>query len=381
MKRPVIVVVGVAALVAAAALVWVEVRREREFRRLVAVGEHALAANAASRAIEAFSGALAFKPDAMLAHLKRGEAYLRRSELDAALRDLREASRLDPTAPLPLERLGDVHAAMRAHALASGYYESSLALDDRAPRVLYKLGQARYAGGRAKDAIEPLQRAVALEGGRAEAHYQLGAALRAAGRAADALRPLRRAIELRPRFTAARGELASAYAQLGRTRDSLEELEASAALDTTRPEPLVVLAAAYARLGRRDAAAVTLNRAIERYPGSLLARTALGRLWLESAEAGGDRASLDRALSALRPLAERSDAGGEALTLYGRALMLSGALGPAERVLQQAVERLPVRPVAFRHLADVALRLGHQPIARDALARYAALHEPAAGGR
>ena len=101
-----------AILLAGAVFAWNAVRQEREFRRLIAAGDAALTRNQTYEAIEAFSGALALKRDSMLAHLKRGDSYRRRGELTAALRDLREATTLDPTATRALELLGDVNAAM-----------------------------------------------------------------------------------------------------------------------------------------------------------------------------------------------------------------------------------------------------------------------------
>jgi hypothetical protein len=79
MKRPVVVAVAAVALITAVVLVWVDARREREFRRLIAVGDAALASGQTFDAIEAFSGALALKPDSMLASLKRGDTYRRQA--------------------------------------------------------------------------------------------------------------------------------------------------------------------------------------------------------------------------------------------------------------------------------------------------------------
>src|SRR4030095_1338719 len=93
-------------------LAWYSVRQEREFQRLIAAGDAALAEEQTFLAIESFSGALALKSDFMLAYVKRGDAYRRRGELNAALRDLREATALDPAAPRPVELLGDVNAAL-----------------------------------------------------------------------------------------------------------------------------------------------------------------------------------------------------------------------------------------------------------------------------
>src|SRR5688572_33305808 len=105
MKRPVILAVAAVAIVAAAVLVWVDARREREFRRLIAVGDAALATGQTFDAIEAFSGALALKPQSMLATLKRGDTYRRRADNAAALRALRQAAFLDPAGPRPIDVL------------------------------------------------------------------------------------------------------------------------------------------------------------------------------------------------------------------------------------------------------------------------------------
>lgn len=373
MKRPVIVVVAVASLVAASSFLWMGVRQEREFRRLIAVGDAAVAGDETSEAIEAFSGALALKRDSMLAYLKRGDTYRRRGDLTAALRDLREAGRLDATAPQPIEGLADVNAAMGRHVEAAVLYQQYLALDDRAPRVLYKLALARYRNGQPVQAMDPLRRALAFNERFAEAHHLLGVLLRAQGRRNEAVRTLTRAVALNAAFSAPREELVDLYMELGRGRDAIEQLEALAALEPARPERLVSLARTYVRLGRPDAAVVTLGRAAERHPGSPIVYTAVGRIWLNAWEQDSDPSALGKAIEALARAASRSEASSEALALYGRALLLSGDVVNAERVLQQATARLPVDPRAFRYLAAAGRRLGHESVAREADVRYASL--------
>lgn len=372
MKRLLVVSVGVAALVVGVLLSWYSVRQEREFERLIAAGDAALAQDQTFVAIEAFSGALALKRDSMLAHLKRGDTYRRRGELNAALRDLREAAALDPAAPRPVELLADVNVSMGRYERAAELYRAFTALDDRAPRVLYKLALTYYRNGQAAMAIEPLRRAVAIDERLPEAHYLLGMCLRGSEND-EALRALTRALELNQAFVAAREELADLYAETGRTREAIEQLEALAALEPARAERLVSVGLAYARLGRTDAAILTLGRAAERYPEEPVVYTALGRVWLESAEARNDRVNLSKAVEALAPIATRAGATSEALMLYGRALFLSGDIAGAERTLQQAVATRPVDPVAYRYLADAGERLGHVNVAHDALRRYVAL--------
>lgn len=361
-------------MVTATTLVWMEVRQEREFRRLIALGDEALDAGRTSEAIEAFSGALAFKPDSMLAHLQRAETYRRRGDLDlaAALRDAGEAHSLDPTAPQPIELLGDIHSAMERYDEAIGFYDEYLRLDDREARVLYKLAMTHVRDGRAQDAIAPLRRAIELDDRTAESHYLLGLALRETGRAGEALKELNRAVALDGALIPAREELAGFHLARGRSRDAVEQFEAIAALEPL-PGRLVDVALALARSGQRDAAVVTLRRASEKHPDSPAVLAALGRVWLETAAAGEDPAALRKALTALQRLAQRPDATSEVLSLYGEALLLSDQVTDAERTLQQAVTRQPVAPAAYLHLAEAARRRGHIAIAADAEARYALL--------
>jgi tetratricopeptide (TPR) repeat protein len=372
MKRSVILGVAAVAIVAAAVLVWVDARREREFRRLIAVGDAALAAGQTFDAIEAFSGALTLKPESMLASLKRGDTYRRRGEYSAALRDLGQAASLDPAAPRPIELLGDVQTALGQYAAAAAEYQRYLALDDRAPTVLYKLALAHYRSGVPERAVDPLRRAVAIDDRFPEAHYLLGLCLREANRT-QALQSLRRALEINATFAAAREELARVYEQMGRWTDAIDQLETLAALEPTRAERLVNVGLAYARIGRRDTAVLTLGRAAERHPNAAVVYTALGRIWLTSAEAQQDRVALGKAIEALQPAAAQAGAASETRALYGRALALSGNMVAAERMLLQAVATTPVDPSAYRYLAEVARRLGHAAVAKDAAAKYALL--------
>jgi tetratricopeptide (TPR) repeat protein len=375
MNRLAVLITTLVALVIATTVVWMEVRQEREFRRLIAEGDAALDAKRTSEAIEAFSGALAFKPGSMLAHLQRAEAY-RRGERDlaAALRDAGEASSLDPTAPQPIELLGDISAAMGRYDQAIDHYDRYLQLDDRSTRVLYKVALAYVRQEQAVRGIEPLRRAIGLDDQFAEAHYLLGLALRDGGNNDQALTELRRAIALDAALIPAREELADLYlSRGGHVREAVDQLEAIAALEPSRPERVVDVASALARNGQREAALLTLNRAAERHPGSSVLLAALGRIWLEMAAAEDDSSAVRQAIAALQPQARRPDATSEVLTLLGEAQLRAGNVADAERTLQQAVTRQPVMALAYRHLAEAARRRGHSATARDAEARYSRL--------
>ena len=357
-----------------AVLAWQAVARQRDYARLVAEGDRALARDETFLAVEAYSGAIALRRDAMLAYLKRGETYRRRGEMGEALRDLRRASELDSTATRPLELLGDMNAGLERYARAQESYEAYLKLDERSARVLYKLALARYRLGNTQAAVPPLRQALSIDERFAPAHYMLGLCLRALDQPAAAIAALETAVRLEPGLGAARENLAEMYAAAHREKEAINQLEALAALEPGKPERQLALGLAYAKSGRSDLAVITLRRLAEDHPEAPEVYVAIGRVWLETADAHPeDRVALNKALEALNVVARRSPQSSEALLLLGRAQLLSGDAGAAERTLKQATAQYPIEPAALLQLAIVAERAGHLGTAREALVRYTAI--------
>jgi tetratricopeptide (TPR) repeat protein len=373
MNRVIVATVAIAALAGASVLGWFEVRQAREFRRLLAVGDAALARDQTSAAIEAFSGAIALRRDSMSGWLKRGDTYRRRGDYGPAYRDLRQAAALDPAAPRPIELLGDVSEALGDHARAVDLYARFIALDERSPRVLYKLALAYYRGGRPAAATDPVRKALAFDRQLPEAYYLLGLCERDTRHPALAAEALMQAVSLNPGFAAAREELAAVNATLGRRRETVEQLEALAALQPARSERVIELAQAYARSGRFETAVLTLDRTLEQSPGSGDAYLAAARIWLDLAEDGNDSLAAQKAAEALRRAAARDAASPDFLLLRGRSQLLANDAGAAERSLEAATRVLPVDPAAFRYLSAAAARLGHDALARTSRARFLAL--------
>jgi tetratricopeptide (TPR) repeat protein len=373
MRRTVFAAVLVLLAGVAAGIAYKAASSDREYQRLIAAGESSLAAGQTSLAVEAFSGAIALRPDSMLAYLKRGETYRHEGDLRAALRDLRTANSLDPTATRPLEQLGDVFTALQRYERAAERYGAYVQIDDRSPQVLYKLALAHYRAGHASDAIKPARQALAINNRFAEAHYLLGLCYEADREHREAIRSFEQAIRLAPALTPAREALAATYRIVGRHRDAIDQLEAVAALDRERVDRLVALASAYADAGRMDLAVSTLGRGAERFPDSPRVFAALGEVWLKSAEARSDDVALSKALEALRVAVMRGNGTGRELALYGRAQLVAGDTAGALQSLQEAATRLPVAPETFRHLAAAASQQGDTRQARDALLRFVAL--------
>jgi tetratricopeptide (TPR) repeat protein len=372
MKRTAVIALLVSASLLAV-LGWQAVARQREYARLIGEGDRALSRGETFLAVEAYSGAITLRRDGMLAYLKRGETYRRRGETGAALRDLRKAAELDPTATKPLELLGDLNSSLERYARAQESYEAYLRLDDRSPRVFYKLALARYRLGNPQQGVVPLRQALAIDDRFPPGHYLLGLCLKSLGQTPDAIVSLERAVQLEPGLGAAREELADLYSAARRDKEAINQLEALAALEPGRPERQLALGLAYGRAGRSDLAVITLRRLAEDHPEDPEIYVAIGRVWLEAAEAQRDRVALNKAIEALDSVARRSPPGTDALMLLGRAQMLAGDTGAAERTLKQATAQFPVDPAALLQLANIAERVGHLGTAREALIRYTAI--------
>jgi len=374
-KRAVLLVVLVGSA-AGGAVFYQAAAQQRAYRTFLARGDAALRADQTFAAMEAYSGAIALRPDSMLAYLRRAETYQRRADrgdLDLAARDFRTAAALDPTSTRPLEELGDVLYQLQQYGRAAEAFERCARLDDRVARVTAKLALARYRDGDLGGAVASVNETLRLDDKSADAYYLLGLLLRDRARPAQAVAALEKAAALAPGSVATREELAELYGALNRRADELEQLQLLATLDRSHVERQVALGLAHARARRWELAVLTLGNALDRAPDSPLVYGALGRVWLDSAQVRNDRVELSKAREALERVASGPAATSVVLALYGRALLAEENLEAAEQTLLEATMRYPIDPEALQLYATAAERQGHLQAARDALIQYSAL--------
>jgi tetratricopeptide (TPR) repeat protein len=383
--RPTFLAFGVLALTGIAiTVVYQRVATEYDYRQRLARADAALQEAQLYDAIEAYSGAIALKPGSLLAHLRRGEIHWRRGDLEAASRDFKAATALDPTATRPLEEWGEVLYERGRYRRAAEIFEARLHLDPESPGVLYRLALARYRLRDLDGALGALAVAIRQDESNADAHYLLGLCFLGLGRTVDAIKAFERAVERSPGLIAAREELADLYASAGRHNEELDQLQLIAGLDREHLERQVAVGLAHGRaaLEASDRAAqerhanlaiLTLANALDRTPGQLMIYGTLGRIWLETAIVRNDPIDLRKAIEALERIANTAMATSDVLTLYGRALLRDNQVDAAERVLQQATERYPVELAAFLEYASVAERRNHLEAALTALAGFVAL--------
>ena len=357
---------AVLATALASAALYQSINSDRQYRRLIAAGDEALAAGETYRAVESFSGALAFRPESMVAYLRRGEAYRAQERYDEAIRDWKEALRLAPEAPQPLVALGELADARGDHGRAADWYSQAVErLKDEDPAILYRLALARYRAGSPGAAIDPLERAVARHNASGPAHYLLGLIYRDTNKPARAIQALELALTIQPELTAAREELADLFRAEGRGVDEMAQLQILAR--DGRPVRQIAIGLAEARQGQLDAALGTLSKTLSADQTDSRVLLAIARVYLARAERNRDQESVQRAIAALDKALAGTARRSEGLALYGRALSLAGNDVEAVRILRDAVATSPVDPEAFGFLADAAERQGHVSAARDAL--------------
>ncbi|MGE4053893.1 MAG: tetratricopeptide repeat protein, partial [Vicinamibacterales bacterium] len=384
MKRALLIAACLGVVAVTALVAYQTVTQEHEYRDLLSRGELALRNRDTGTAVEAFSGAIALHPDSMLPYLRRGETYQLRGDLEAASRDLRQASELDPSSIRPLDALGNVLYDQGRLPQAAAAYERRLEIDDAAPGVGYRLALTRYRLGDVGGALMEVDRVIALDETLPEAHYLRGLCLRDTLRLAEAVDAFEAALTRSPGMIAAREELADVYGALGRHSDELEQLQVVAGLDRQSVDRQLSIGLALARAARTartpvaeqrsaDLAVLTLGRALDRVPDDPEVYGALGRVWLDIARARGDRIALAKALEALERAAAAPSAGSEVMSAYGQALRDAGRVEAAEQVLQESTRRFPVDSGALLAYADVAEARRHFADARGALVSYDAL--------
>jgi tetratricopeptide (TPR) repeat protein len=363
------------ALVAVAGVVVIQrLNDDRVYRGLLTDGDRALAAGHVYAAVEAYTGALVLRPDSMVAHYRRGEAYLAGGQEMQAIRDLQEARRLAPEAPEPLAALGELHDRRGEPAIAARWYGlASERLEHADASLLYLLALARYRAGALPDAGEAIRLAVERDDGSPESHYLFALIARDTHRPQEAMAALERAVRLQPSLVDARQELASLYRAAGRSADELAQLNALVALESGRVSRRLALSEALLRAGRHEEALASLAAAEGSTPGDSRVALATGRLHLERAETLDDADAVSEALRVLERALAGTARRSEGMALYARALYLSGHAADAERLLREAIATSPVAPEAFGFLADAAEAQGHPLVARDALLSLDAL--------
>jgi len=145
-----------------------------------------------------WSDVVAKSPEKGRAHNALGTAFYEKSQLDDAVREYREALRLDPRLPDGHRNLGVTYAARGRFDEAIGECREAVRLDPRNTKAHTSLADAYAGKGQIEDAIREYREAIRLDPGNARAHNNLAGSYAAKGQVDDAYREYREAFRLDP---------------------------------------------------------------------------------------------------------------------------------------------------------------------------------------
>ncbi len=330
-----------------------------EGRRFMAVGD-------LENAIKMFRGVIALNPAHSPSYLNLGIIYTRKGEIDQAIEVFRGAIRHQPE-------------LLEAHLL---------------------LGQAYAAMGLTEKAVEEAKVAIAIDPDHAGSHYVLGLLYQTQGLVEKAIEEYRIVLSLRgkgsevqeaeKRLTQfkeeadAHFEVGIEFLRKGDLEHSQEAFQKVISLDPDNPFALYNLATIASRKNRLDAAAILLNKALEKKEDFFSARLLLGETYekqrrikeaiLEyqtvlSQAPDKDQEKAQLARRKLSQIGETLEVGRkvQAHIEKGVAFLAGGNPGKAEIEFLAVLSLLPEQVFAHFNLGRIALKKGE---AKAAEARF-----------
>ena len=294
-------------------------------------------------------------------------------------RRARELAELLPAGSASLAASGAVTAEERAALESLGYLSGRApskasygAADD--PKNLVALDRKihevvdRFHTGRLREAARLAEEAIRERPDLGPAYYYLAQSLLEEGRAAEALEVMQRARELEAASGVLLRQLSLLLAEAGRYREALEILERYRSSED--PEGLSALGQVLTQAGRHAEARTVLGRAVGLDDDDPRPHEALALASLNVGDWAQARQDADRALAL-------NDALPLSWNYLGTALYNLGERRQALAALRQAVTHDPENFDSLYNLAVVAMEVGDQAVARQALGRFVAEAPPA----
>jgi tetratricopeptide (TPR) repeat protein len=187
--------------------------------------------------------------------------YSQRGQLDEAIREYREALRLNPYYALGHYNLGNALLQKGQVDEAIQHYQESIRLQPMNVDTYNNLGLALCKQGQVDEAIRQFQQAIRLKPDDADVHYNLGAALARRGQLDEAIRHYQEALRRQPDRAEAHNNLGAAFYQQGRTGEAIRHFQEALRLQPDYGDARRNLNAALAaEAGSSPPAGISTNR-------------------------------------------------------------------------------------------------------------------------
>ncbi len=195
-------------------------------------------------------------------HNNLGLAYDRIGKYKEAIRELKEALRLNPDYIEVHNNLGVIYDRMGMIEEAVNELKEALKLNPNYTEALCNLGNIYASSGRFEEAAGELQEALRINSELAIAHNNLGNIYALQKRNEEAIQEFREALRINPDYAPAHNNLGNAYAEAGRHQDALREFHEALRLNPEFPEAYLGMGLAYYAGNSFDRAAIAMIRAV-----------------------------------------------------------------------------------------------------------------------
>jgi tetratricopeptide (TPR) repeat protein len=195
-------------------------------------------------------------------HNNLGLAYDRIGKYEEAIRELKEALRLNPYYIEVHNNLGVTYDRMGRHEEAVNELKEALKLNPDYTEAHCNLGNIYARSGRYEEAAGELQEALRINPELAIAHNNLGNIYALQKRNEEAIQEFKEALRINPDYAPAHNNLGNAYAEAGRHEDAIREFQEALLLDPEFPEAYLGMGLVYYAQNSFERAAQAMIRAV-----------------------------------------------------------------------------------------------------------------------
>ncbi len=285
-----------------------------------------------------------------------------------SLPELETAARLEPNQFLPQYYLAKQYYLSSRFTEARDAYYQAVRLEPQSARAHLGLALTLYKLQDIEDARQEFQETIRLDDRSAWAHYMLGLFEWSSGRVSAALPHVRRATELDPRSDPAWYGLAVCYTQMRRYQEAINAMRMAVERRPNSAQYHTALGQLLVHRGEVEEGRREFEISLQLHPDYGEACASLGAYYLEKSQEPG---ALGKAQELLRKAAHLpTSSPAEVYFHLGQVLMRKGEALRAVEALRESVRRDAGDQRAYYALAEAYRRLGDEPAAAAADARF-----------
>jgi len=213
-------------------------------------------------AIEVYNKALAIKPDYAEAYSNMGNALKEQGMLEEAIEAYTKALAIKPDYAEAYSNMGVALADQGKLEEAIEVYNKALAIKPDYAEAYSNMGMALKDQGKLEEAIEAYNKALAIKPDYAEAYSNMGVALADQGKPEEAIEVYNKALAIKPDYAEAYSNMGNALADQGKPEEAIEAYNKALAIKPDYAEAYSNMGIALKDQGKLEEAIEAYNKAL-----------------------------------------------------------------------------------------------------------------------